>query len=355
MKQHKRFNIIDCKGTPYEIGLQIGKGCSDNITKALQMTIGGLSWVNNAEKSDIITNAMKYLPKVKDFHPEFVEQLRGLAEGAAISFEEAFTLQCGFDLGGYYNQLSSMCTSFAVTGQAAENGRTILGQTIDWVPGCPMDMIKIEYLDGVMQLKLVLWGVAEYTLNAEGFGMCANGTWGLVEKYMFNIPMCSYLDKAMRQKTLEDAMEILRANSRGLGYFHMASSEKQMIGIESIQDDYEMILPQNDVLVHSNNYLTERFKPIDLASIVVPDSPGRVERIRALINDNYGHITPELMMTLMSDHDNYPSSICRHVDQRKPAEAASETLAAFVMIPEERVMHISWGNPCQYYFEKYIL
>jgi isopenicillin-N N-acyltransferase-like protein len=38
----------------------------------------------------------------------------------------------------------------------------------------------------------------------------------------------------------------------------MASSEKQMIGIESIQDDYEMILPQNDVLVHSNNYLTER-------------------------------------------------------------------------------------------------
>lgn len=42
-----------------------------------------------------------------------------------------------------------------------------------------MDMIKIEYLDGVMQLKLVLWGVAEYTLNAEGFGMCANGAPGV--------------------------------------------------------------------------------------------------------------------------------------------------------------------------------
>ena len=355
MKKQKQFNVIECFGSPYEIGLQMGVECRDNIVKALQMTIGGLSWVNNVGKPDIIANAMKFFPRVKDFNPELIDQLRGMAEGAKISFEEAITFQCGYDLGGYYNQLSSMCTSFAVTGEATENGQTILGQTIDWFPGCPMDLVRTVHLDGLRQLKLVLWGVAEYTLNSTGFGMCANGTWGAVEKYMFNTPMGFYLHKAMRQNTLEDAMEILRANARGLGYFHLASSEKKMVGIESIQDDFEMILPTNGILVHSNNYLTERFKSSDMASIIIPDSPDRVERIRALINDHYGYITPELMMMLMTDHDKYPCSICRHVDPSKPPEAASETLAAYVMIPEDGVIYIARGNPCQYSFGKYSL
>jgi hypothetical protein len=35
--------------------------------------------------------------------------------------------------------------------------------------------------------------------------------------------------------------------------------------------------------------------------------------------------------------------------------AASETLAAYVMVPETGVMYIAWGNPCQYEFEEYRL
>lgn len=354
MRLQKQFSVVECSGSPHEIGLQMGDGCRDNIVKALAMTIGGLSLVNNAAKPDIIANAMKYYPKVKASNPELIEQLQGMAEGAGISFEEAFTLKCGFDLGGYYNQLSSMCTSFAVTGEAAENGQTIIGQTIDWFPGCPMDLVRTVHSDGLKQLSLVLWGVVEYTLNSTGFGMCANGTWGSIEKFMFNIPMGFYLTKAMRQNTLEDAMEILRSNARGIGYFHLASAEK-MVGIESIQDDYETILPHKGVLVHSNNYLTERFKISDMSSIVVPDSPDRVDRIRTLINDHYGHITPELMMMLMTDHEKYPCSICRHAEPGKRQETASETLAAYVMIPAEGIIYISRGNPCQYDFEKYIL
>lgn len=354
MKQQRKFNVVECSGSPREIGFQIGNECRDNIVQALQMTIGGLSLVYSAAKSDVIANALKFYPKVKHFHPELIEQLQGMAQGARISFEEALALKCGFDLGGYYNQLSAMCTSFAVTGEATEKGRTILGQTIDWFPGCPMDVVRIVYPDGMKQLSLILWGVVEYTLNSAGFGMCANGTWGSVEKYMFNIPVGFYLPKAMRQNTLEAAMQILGTHARGLGYFHLAGAEK-MIGIESIQDDFEIILPQNGILVHSNNYLTERFQSCDMAGILVPDSPARVERIRALINDHYGQITPELMMRLMSDHDKYPGSICRHAEPGQPPATASETLAAYVMIPREGIMHICRGNPCQYDFEKYIL
>ena len=52
MRQQKQFDVIECSGTPREIGHQIGIKCRDNIAKALQMTILGLALVNNAEKPE---------------------------------------------------------------------------------------------------------------------------------------------------------------------------------------------------------------------------------------------------------------------------------------------------------------
>ena len=355
MKQKKRFEVIQCSGSPFEIGIQIGSACRSNIDKALEMTLFGLGMVHGAGKADIVANALKFLPGIKEFNPDLIERLKGLAKGADITFEEAVTLQCAFDLGGYYGQLSSMCTSFAVTGPASEHGRTILGQTIDWFPGCPMDLAKIVDSGGGVRLSLILWGVVEYTLTSRGFGICANGTWASVEKYLFNLPVSVYLNKAMNQDTFDDAMAILHDNARGLGYYHLASSEHEMLGIESIQDDFEIITPQKNILVHANHYLTERFKGYDMANLIVPDSFDRVDRIRTLINDKYGSITPEVMMSFMSDHDRYPYSICRHVDSNQPLGAASETLAAYIMIPETGFLYTAWGNPCVYEFEEYRL
>lgn len=355
MKQDKYFKVIECSGSPYEIGMQMGDSCKENILKALDITFAGLSYVNNTSKENIITNAMKFFTKVQSFDPDLIDMLQGQADGAGISFEEAFALKCGFDLGAYYNNLSGLCTSFAVTGKATENGETLLGQNIDWFPGSPMNLLRIVHSDGLEQLSLVLWGIVEYTLNSTGFGMCANGTWSAAENYILNIPIGCYLPKAMRQRTLKDTLEILRTNARGLGYYHLASAEKEMVGIESIQDDFEIIHPQNDILAHANHYLTDRFQKNDMVNLLVPDSPSRVARINKLINEQYGKINVEIMMEILADHDQYPCSICRHVDETKPPEFASETLGAFIMIPQERTMYIAYGNPCQYEFIEYKL
>ncbi|MTI80871.1 MAG: hypothetical protein FH758_08305 [Firmicutes bacterium] len=355
MKVAKKFQVIECKGTPYQIGLQWGEGCKESINKAMELTFGGLSYVNNTTKEDVISNALKFLPKVKNFDPDLIEMIKGQADGAGISFEEAFALKCGLDLGTYYNNLSSLCTSFAATGKATENGKTVLGQNIDWFPGTPLDLIKIIHSDGSKQLSLVLWGIIEYTLSSNGYGICANGTWANIDKYLFNIPLGCYVPKAMRQKTMDYAMEILRTNARGLGYYHLASAENKIMGIESTQNDYEILSPENDVLVHANHYLTDRFKKIDAVNLVVPDSLTRVETINQLINERYGEINPAIMMAILSDHNDYPISICRHVDETKPIQFHSETLASFIMVPEDKKMYIAYGNPCQYKYIEYRL
>ncbi|MTI85579.1 MAG: hypothetical protein FH756_17200 [Firmicutes bacterium] len=357
MKEGKKFKVIECSGTPYEIGCQWGKAGKENILGSLEQCFKLINHVHQVPRENAIENAMKYLPVVKDFDSYLIDILKGQADGAGVSFEETFTLRCAFELFIHYNQIASLCTSFSATGKATKDGKTILGQNLDWYTGTPIDLIKIHHTNGVKQLSLFLWGI-EVTLSSAGFGVCANGTWAPPQKYALNIPFGCYLPKVMRQKNMDDAMEILKDVARGLEYYHLADAGGNLVGIESIEDDLEILHPHRDILVHSNHYLTERFKKSDMASQIIPDSFQRIERIRKLIDSHYGKITPELMMEILSDHENFPNSICRHPGENLPLEykpLSSETLTSFVMIPEDRIMFIAYGNPCKCEYIKYQL
>ena len=61
------------------------------------------------------------------------------------------------------------------------------------------------------------------------------------------------------------------------------------------------------------------------------------------------------MMEFLSDHEDHPNSICRHVDEAKPEEMASGSRASVVMVPAEQTMYVSYGPPCQDAFVKYVL
>ncbi|WP_278245915.1 hypothetical protein [Clostridium sp. DL-VIII] len=39
----------------------------------------------------------------------------------------------------------------------------------------------------------------------------------------------------------------------------------RMLGIESIHNDFELLYPERDMILHLNHYITERFKEVDTA------------------------------------------------------------------------------------------
>lgn len=351
MKQAKAFKVIECRGTPYEIGRQYGEGCKENILKSLEYNLNSIAWLP-VGKEEIINTALKFLPLARGFDPELIDFLKGESEGAGITFEEAFALRCWFEVAFFYNKLPAMCTSFAATGDATVGGKTILGQNLDWFVGYPLDLLKIKYTDGLEQLALSFGGIVEVSLNSYGIGMCANMTLPpMIDNYQLTVPFGCYVPKAMRQKTIGYALGVLCQAARGIQYIHLASAQGDMVGIESVFDDFNILQPQRDMLVHGNHYLTERFKKGDWGYFVFPDSYIRVQRIKRLMERNYGSITPRVMMEILSDHNNYPTSICRHADQAK--QPCSESVASFIMVPEERKMYIAYGPPCRYEYLEY--
>jgi len=350
LKNAKKFKLIECSGTPYEIGRQWGEGCRESILKVSENAFNGMSLMYQAPREEVISKAMKFLPLVQEFDPYLVEIMRGQSDGTGISFEEIFTQKCMNELTFYYNgKIIGLCTSFAATGKATQDGKTLLGQNIDWLDGAPIDLLKINHSNGLVQFILSFANSTEFTFSSAGLGMSINATLG--KDYSFNIPLACYLPKVMRQKSIHDALDLLKQVARGLGYYHLADANGQMYGIESIHNDFEIIYPEKDMLLHSNNYITERFKAGDTASVFQPDSYHRLDKIRSFMNQHYGRINPETAMEILADHDHHPYSICRHIDPSVPI--SSTTLASVIMVPAEGAVYIACGNPCEHEYVRY--
>lgn len=349
MKNAKEFKLIECQGTPYEIGQQWGEGCKESILKVSENICNSMMSYYQASKEEVISNAMKFFPAVQKFDPYLIEIMRGQADATGLSLEEIFTQKCFNELTFSYNNISGLCTSFAVTGKATQDGKTILGQNIDFLPEAPIDLLKIHHANGIQQFILSFSNSSEFIFSSAGIGMCANATIG--KNYSFNIPVGCYLPRVMREKNIHDAMDILKQVARGLGYYHLADINGDMLGIESIHNDFELLYPERDMMLHSNHYLTERFKGEDTAPQLQPDSYHRLDRIRSLVDQHFGHINIEIIKKILVDHDQNPYSICRHIDPKVPI--SSTTLASFIMVPEERAIYIAAGNPCEYEYVRY--
>ena len=353
MEEQNEFKMIECIGTAYEIGLQYGMAAKQNIHKALIMLIEGLRMSPfKANRQKVLDCGKQYLDNVKAFDPTGIERVRGVADGAGINFDESFAIHCYTELAMNYPYLAGMCTSFAATAPATKDGTTILGQNIDYHPDTPLDFLRIHHSNGIEQMAITFFGTPCYSLNSQGFGNCANLTLSPMGPVTNHIPLSFYLFKAMQQQAFNDAFEILRNSARGVGYYHLADAKGRILGIESIYDSYSVLEPKEGVLVHANHYETDEYKKNDLAHTYFADSFQRAPRLRFLIDQHYGKLTPEIMMSLLADHEGYPNSICQHVT--KPQDFAMSK-ASVIMVPAERKIYICAGQPCENKYKEYAM
>ncbi|HWP96123.1 MAG TPA: C45 family peptidase [Syntrophomonadaceae bacterium] len=350
MKSAREFKLVECGGTPYEIGIQWGRACKENILNTTSNIIDTMVSFSNLSREQVISMGTEHLPYIEKFDPYLVEIMRGQADGTEVPFEEIVVLKCMTDFTAMaMSGIHTLCTSFAATGSATEGGKTLLGQNIDFVPGSTIDFLKIHHNDGLVQYVLCFNNWGDYTLSSAGFGICLNATFA--RDHEFTLPVSAYIPKVMRQKTIAGAVDMLKQVARGGGYYQLADDSARIYGIESTHDDVEVLHPGRDILLHSNHYITERFKARDTAAGVQPDSYDRLDTISDLFNQHYGHITPEMAMEILANHDHYPNSICRHIDETVPI--SSSTLASFIMVPAEGAIYIARGNPCENGFARY--
>ena len=128
--------LIELKGTHGEIGRQIGEARRAQIQHSIanaRVLIDQtydqleLTW----EGAQI--QARKYLPFVEERYPQYVDEMRGIAEGANVDFDDVLALNTMEAVTMDALHLTR-CTSFAVNEQRTADGHILAAHTEDWIP-----------------------------------------------------------------------------------------------------------------------------------------------------------------------------------------------------------------------------
>src|SRR5262249_53893098 len=135
------FPLIEISGPPHERGRQYGQKVADRIRKGTSHYFAQLRELSLDAKG-VAELVRDYLPVVEAFEPSYIEEMRGIAAGADVPFEDVVLLNARTEIIKLANptiraRLKTAedpdgCTGIVVLPQAAGNGRLIHAQNWDW-------------------------------------------------------------------------------------------------------------------------------------------------------------------------------------------------------------------------------
>ena len=80
----------------------------------------------------------------------------------------------------------------------------------------------------------------------------------------------------------------------------------------------------------------------------------RMSRAESLLGNQAGGVGLDHVKSLLSDHLDYPTSICRHENDH-PGDGHWTSVVSMIVEPSKGRMHLTRGNPCSNPYEVYSL
>ncbi|MDO4290784.1 MAG: C45 family peptidase [Eggerthellaceae bacterium] len=347
--------FAELSGTPYEIGFAHGSAFRAQVAASLSCyrhmfaDYAGLEWARACEL------AGRWLSSIEAYEPRYVEEMRGLAEGAGVAFEEILVLNCRSELvfvGAEADKADGGCTAIGVAAERARGGNVLLAQNWDWKSTQRDAMVALRIRQqGVPDVLMVTEAgiIGKVGMNAEGVGVCLNAL--STDRVPQGLPLHIALRGVLESATIADA--IAAATRMPLGCcanFMIAHGTGEVVDIELDGDDFDVLYPTDGLCVHANHFVSPRLPRVgerDTLKFKVPDTFIRRGRAEKLLRGVSGPINASDVKRVLCDHAEWPSAICRHDDVTKPEGLRMATVFSLIMDVSCRRMLLCFGSPCE--------
>ena len=341
--------FIEVSGSHREMGKQIGEAARKQIqhsvenAKSLMNTAYPtlqLSWENAK------LQARKYLPFAEETYPQYVDEMRGIAEGATLSFEDILTVNTMEEIAGDALHLTH-CTSMAVNNQRTTNGHVLAAHNEDWFPEDESDVLVISAKpDKEPPFLAMTYGglLCNVGFNAYGIAQLIDSVHP--SDMRFGISRLVVSRAVLASTRISDAIGRVLVSTRAAGYNHVLVHESgEIYAVEVSAKKFEVLYAHDGTMVHTNHYLDPQMKLIEKDPQELLSSRVRYFRASGLIRQTEKH-SIESLQAIQKDHINAPTSICNH-NVIGEALDREQTISALVMDLTTQEMHMAWGNPCQ--------
>jgi predicted choloylglycine hydrolase len=319
-------------GSYRQMGLQQGLGLKET------------GFVLPKQAAKMVRFAKKCEELVKQFAPEYLEEIGGVAEGAGLDCEalKAFTLTCPFE-----PQDVPSCTVVSLSPERTNDKLPIVGRNYDFFfeaskAGATTYSCYPER--GFASLgNCDIWVGREDGLNEAGLfvGQARFFTRGLKPGFVFWLIIRLLLDRCA---TVDEGLDLLRKIPHAQGFTYMlADSSGKAVAVEQTLSGIEVRYPENGLLIMTNHAVCPRWAGKEV--FVPSDSHPRYNRLKELLGS--GVVDVEAVKRALQDHEGLVCSHGTHFPNR-----GFGTIWSLVGKPGERELEIAAGQPCQARYRK---
>jgi len=281
--------------------------------------------------------ARGFLPWLEASFPDYVEEMKGIANGAGLDLESIVALNVRTEIA--YGMLSDGCT--ALSWKTSDS--SFLAQNWDWNFEQTPNIVCISIEQpGKPNIHMMTEGgiIGKIGLNSAGVGVTLNAIQAPGVAYN-KLPCHLALRTVLNSTSRETAANALR-QSGVASACHITISDASTggIGFEcTALDIVEIPMDQDGTCTHSN-HLVKKHKVE--GQLFLNDSPFRLDRIQELMKE-VSKPSVQNLSEMLKDEKNYPTAICRAVGEK----STSATLFSIVMDLTERYAKVKMGRPTE--------
>jgi isopenicillin-N N-acyltransferase like protein len=364
--------VLDFPADPRERGRMHGRAMSGAIRRNFATYVERFE-TGGAKQSAVLEQSDAWAAFIARDNPEYAEEMRGIADGAACSLTEIALLNARYELtyGVFGSEAQSLnkaavveqegCTAFGLLPEMTASGHTIIGQNWDWLAKLQgqVFIMRVERSAETGGKRTDFVGFTEAGIagckigvNSAGIGLCVNGLVTSRDgangfRKPFHVRCREILDAGTFDKALLPVVQTDRCCSAN---FLIGHADGEIIDIEATPDYCAYMYPEDGIVVHANHLVCETRIASEFERIA-PHSLYRAKRLERFLRRSAGEIRMETVHTLLSDHFSAPASICRHPDTTLPEPKRVVSVAAAGIDLNARTLYITDGPPCQSEFQ----
>jgi isopenicillin-N N-acyltransferase-like protein len=352
-QNNSRFPELTVSGSPKLMGQQIGENFRSQIVELSELVLERfnkgseppITWAH-AEKV-----ARHSFERVGEYFPDPLEELQGTADAAGVPVERLMVLNARNMLA----ETSEGCTSIMVSAGSSETGSGFAGQNWDNDPAmAPLSAVITR--KGTGKAEFTSWlqpGVVAYMgFNSAGIGICMNALNGPADTN--GLPWYFFVRAILESRSTEEAVNVVESAPRALTANAAMITSNGPLNLEITPSAVESIEANDSgILVHTNHCVHPSLASHndDYGDRIYGQSFQRRDRGQELLSKNT-KVSLNDAKSLLSDHDGYPTSICRHPND-DPKTGWQRSVISIILEPDENRMHVSNGNPCENAYETY--
>jgi isopenicillin-N N-acyltransferase-like protein len=325
-------------GTPYEMGRQHGEACANLIRRVFDARMAIVRRATGFDAVSVLEAAGRYLDPVARLYPHFIDEVQGIADGGKIPFAEAFFIQVATEIGFR----TEGCSALAVR---AEDGSWFIGQNWDVprdVAGAQI-VLRVRPKDAPAAVMFTYAGVVGY-MGINERGVCHVANQLVTPDWRPGVTHYFVKRRFLEVDSVEACLRVVAEVPISSSASYLIGDGRRAVAVEWLPSGVATI--EGDRLAHTNHILDPSLVRFERYLDALPDSPHRLTRLERLLPS--GDAALQAVISVLSDHDGHPSSICRH-----GGHGDLVTQASVIFEPARLVMHLAYGNPCTTPFESY--